>query len=55
MRKIWMNFRGCDHVEPGMPCTVIPEDEYNSPNYYYKNGLDPAFMGKSGIVKKRKE
>ena len=50
MRKIWMNFRGCDHVEPGMPCTVIPEDEYNSPNYYYKNGLDPAFMGKSGIV-----
>lgn len=36
MRKIWMNFRGCDHVEPGMPCTVIPEDEYNSPNYYYK-------------------
>lgn len=54
MRKIWMNFRGCDHVEPGMPCTVIPEDEYNSPNYYYKNGLDPAFMGKSGIVKKER-
>lgn len=50
MRKIWMNFRGCDNVEPGMPCTVIPEDEYNSPSYYYKNGLDPAFMGKSGIV-----
>lgn len=24
MRKIWMNFRGCDNVEPGMPCTVIP-------------------------------
>lgn len=50
MRKIWMNFRGCDNVEPGMPCTVIPEDEYNSPHYHYKNGLDPAFMGKSGIV-----
>ena len=25
------------------------DKKYNSPYYHYKNGLDPAFMGKSGI------
>lgn len=53
MRLIWMNFRGCDVVEAGMPVTVIPKEIYDSPNYYYKNGLPERIQGKSGIVKRR--
>lgn len=53
MNLIWMNFRGCEIVEAGMPVTVIPKEIYNSPNYYYKSGLPERIQGRSGIIKRR--